>query len=188
MKIPGLLPVLLMVAATGCSSRPDSSATANVAQVPVSSPTPAAVVKSDGRVDLAKLANRPPADFDREFGAPLESKVTGSVEYRLYKVAGNPRGLAVRFRQGRARQFNLFTARPFESARQAISEAFGIDVGTAKSQRDPREPLTETFAGTFGGVSFSKLAAKKEDAGGFVLVFAEIGELKQAKPLASGRQ
>lgn len=166
-----------MTAAAACSPRPESSS-ANQSNTVIPSPTPTlpGVRKDLAPVDVVKLAGKTPDDFDREFGRPDEAKKQdGGVEYRLYKVFGQSRGLAVRFFGGKARQFNLIIDRPIATSKEALKSVFNIDVAGTRPLPNPKEPLTESYKGTFGGVKFSKVAAKKrEDGNGFILVLAEI--------------
>src|SRR3982750_3860167 len=61
-------------------------------------------------IDVAKLANRSIAEFDRDFDKLAEGKtVAPAGEFRLYKIAGQSKGLSVRFYEGRAKSFNLIS-------------------------------------------------------------------------------
>lgn len=125
---------------------------------------------------MPKLADKQIADFDAAFGKPEESKsIEKGGEYRLYRVNGQSRGLAVRFFGGRAKEFNLILDRPLPTSADALRQVFAIDVGKSPPTRDPKEPLTETYKGKFGGVRFEKVSAKKQQDGkGFILVLAVV--------------
>jgi hypothetical protein len=126
---------------------------------------------------VPRLADRSPAELDAVFGRPTETKaLEKGGQYRLYPVAGQPQGLAVRFYGGRAKSFNLLLAVPVSSSKDALKRFFSIDVGRSPPARDPQEPLTEKYAGTFGGVKFAKVSAKRDENGrGYVFVLAEVG-------------
>lgn len=69
----------------------------------------------------------------------------------------------------------MLLTKPFSSSKETLKNAFGIDIGKATPRKDPKEPLSESFQGTFNGVKFSKLSAKKDDQGkGFIFVLAEV--------------
>lgn len=129
-------------------------------------------------LDVPKLANQPIAGLDEIFGAPLESKpLENGGEYRLYKIAGQSKGLAVRFYAGKAKSFNVILDKPVATAKEALKQVFGIDVGNSARIKDAKEPLSERYQGTFGGVKFTKVSAKKQaDGRGFIFVLAEAAE------------
>ncbi len=129
-------------------------------------------------IDVPKLANKSIAELDKAFGKPDESKsVENGGEYRLYKIASQPKGLAVRFFGGKAKSFNLILDKPIPTSKEALKQSFGIDVGNSAIIKDPKETLSEKYQGTFGGVKFTKVSAKRQDNGnGFIFVLAEVAE------------
>lgn len=172
---PLLIAAALFFSACGNSAN-DSAAT--IAKSPTNVPTivEPAPVKLPSTIDIPKLADKQIADFDAAFGKPQESKsIENDGEYRLYRVNGQSRGMAVRFFGGRAKEFNLILDRPLATSSEALRQVFAIDVGKTPPARNPKEPLTETYKGTFGGVKFAKVAAKKQQDGkGFILVLASV--------------
>lgn len=126
-------------------------------------------------IDVPKLADKSIAELDKAFGKPEESKsVENGGEYRLYKISGQPKGLAVRFFGGKAKSFNLLLDKPLPTSKEALKQSFGIDVGNSAIIKDPKEALSEKYQGTFGGVKFTKVSAKRQDSGkGFIFVLAE---------------
>ena len=142
--------------------------------------TPDAPIKPEQTIpiDVPKLAGKSPAELDDFFGAPQESAtLENGGGYRLYKIAGQTKGLAVRFYGGRAKSFNLISDKPYATSKEAVRQVFNIDVGNSVPGKDAKEPLTEMFRGTFGGVRFAKLSAKKQaDGKGFIFVLAEVSE------------
>lgn len=143
-------------------------------------PSAPAVVKpaQTDVVDIPKLANKPAAELDKIFGEPDETKpLENGGEYRLYKISGQSKGLAVRFYGGRAKSFNLILDKPFPTSKAALKQVFNIDVGNSAPLKDAKEPLSERYQGVFGGVKFTKVSAKKQaDGKGFVFVLAEVAE------------
>lgn len=129
-------------------------------------------------IDVPKFADKSAAELDKIFGAPEESKpIEKGGEYRLYKIKGQSKGLAVRFYGGRAKSFNLILDTPLPTSKAALKEIFGIDVGNSAPIKDAKEPLSEKYQGTFGGVKFTKVSAKKQANGkGFIFVLAEVAE------------
>ncbi|MEP6904150.1 MAG: hypothetical protein ABJA66_20700 [Actinomycetota bacterium] len=104
-------------------------------------------------IDVRKFADKSIAEIDRAFGNPDESKlIKDGGEYRLYKIANQPKGLAVRFYDGRAKSFNLILDKPLPTSKEALKQTFGIDVGNSAPIKDPKETLSEKYQGTFGGV------------------------------------
>jgi len=172
----------LVFAAFGCQSA-DETNTSN-ANAPANSiqpsKTPNVSLKSEQTIpiDVAKLADKPIAELDKTFGAPQESSaIEKGGEFRLYKIAGQSKGLAVRFYGGKAKSFNLILDKPVSTSKDALKQSFGIDVGNSVSIKDAKEPLTESFRGTFGGIKFKKVSAKKQESGrGFIFVLAEVAE------------
>lgn len=145
-------------------------------------PTQTVSVKSSQQtpVDIAKLADRSAFEVAKILGEPIETKeitVPKKGEYRFYEIAGEPKGLAIRFYDGRAKNFNLILTEPAATAREALKRTFAIDVGNKPPTKDKQEPLSEKWSGSFGGVKFSSVYAKREsEKGGFVFVLAEIAE------------
>ncbi len=127
-------------------------------------------------IEVSKLANKNSTQLDKILGKPLEVKpIEDGGEYRLYQIKSETKGLAVRFYGDKAKSFNLLLTKPVSSSKETLKNAFGIDIGKANAKKDPKEPLSESFHGTFNGVKFSKLSAKKDDQGnGFIFVLAEI--------------
>lgn len=166
----------------GCSSAPEtktekpavSTNSAPLAKPENTAPKPGQTIP----IDVSKLADKPIAEFDRVFGRAEESKaIENGGEYRLYKIAGQPAGLAVRFYKGRAKNFNLILEGSFPTSKEALKKAFDLDVGNSAPVKDPKEPLSEKYQGTFGGVKFKKVSAKRrENGGGFIFVLAEVAE------------
>ena len=141
-----------------------------------SNPETAAVKSTPTNIiDVPKLADKSIAELDIAFGKPDESKpIENKGEYRLYKIAGQSRGLAVRFFGGKAKSFNLISDKIFPTSKEALKQLFNIDVGNSVPIKDPKETLSEKYQGTFGGVKFTKVSAKRQDNGnGFIFVLAE---------------
>lgn len=133
-------------------------------------------IKNNLPIDVSKLVNKNSSQLDKTLGNPLEVKATeDGGEYRLYSIENEPKGLAVRLYKNQAKSFNLLLTNPIASSKETLKRAFGIDVGKQSPIKDPKEPLSERFEGTFNGVKFSKLSAKKDDKGkGFIFVLAEV--------------
>lgn len=129
-------------------------------------------------VDVAKLANKTTEEIDEIFGQPTETKEISQPkkgEYRVYKIADEPKGLAIRFYDGRAKNFNLILSAPVSTAKEALKKTFAMDVGNQSPIKDAKEPLSEKWSGNFGGVKFSTVYAKREsELRGFVFVLAEV--------------
>lgn len=129
-------------------------------------------------IDAAKLANKTTEEIDEIFGRAIEIKEISQPkkgEYRVYKVADEPKGLAIRFYDGRAKNFNLILSAPVSTSKEALKKNFAIDVGNQPPTKDENEPLSEKWSGNFGGVKFLKVSARRETANkGFVFVLAEI--------------
>jgi hypothetical protein len=162
----------------GCRSA-EEIPNANIPEVrPVPSNTPVFNPPVAARVDVPGLVNKTAAEIDRLLNPPEETKpIENNGEYRLYKLAGQPKGLAVRFYGGRAKSFNLILAAPESTSKEALNKFFGIDVGNLRPTKDPKEPLSEKYQGTFGGVRFAKVSAKRENAAsGFVFILAEVAK------------
>jgi hypothetical protein len=160
----------------GCRSA-EEPPTANIPEArPVPSNTPVFNPPVAERVDVPGLAGKTAAEIDKLLGPPEEVKpIENNGEYRLYKLAGQPKGLAVRFYGGRAKSFNLILTAPEPTSKEALRKFFAIDVGNLSPLKNPKEPLSEKYQGTFGGVKFSTVSAKKQENGkGFIFVLAEI--------------
>lgn len=131
-------------------------------------------------VDIAKLANKTAEEIDEILGQAEEIKdieTPKKGEYRVYEIADEPKGLAIRFYDNRAKNFNLILSNPVSTAKDALKKAFAIDVGNQPPKKDKNEPLSEKWSGNFGGVKFSNVYAKREnEKSGFVFVLAEIAE------------
>jgi hypothetical protein len=170
----------LLFAAFGCQSTTkteNSNVVVNPAQ-PAQTPKTSPKSEPTIPVNVPKLAGKSPAELNEIFGAPQKfSSTVNFNEYRLYKIAGQSKGLAVRFERGKAWSFNLILDSPLPTSKEALKRAFNIDVGNFAPVKDAKEPLSEKYQGTFGGVKFKKVSAKKqENAGGFIFVLAEVGE------------
>ena len=174
--------ILLFALFSGCQKQqeiPENKAV--IAETPKASPTVAAE-KPLQKIpfDVAKLANKSAAEIDGIFGEPVETEeitIPKKGEYRLYKIAGEPKGLAIRFYGGRAKNFNLILSKPVGTAKEALKKTFIIDVGNKSPLKDKQEPLSEKWSGEFGGVKFTSVYAKRESENkGFVFVLAEVAD------------
>ena len=150
---------------------------------PQASPTVTATIAPNElqkTADVPKLVNKSAAELDKTFGQPekitpatLASEKPG--EYRLYKMAGHPKGLSIRFYKDKAVRFNLILGTPEKSSRDALLKIFNIDV--TKMTVVKGDSLSETWKGESNGVNFSTAYAKRDDAkSGFVMIHAEIGQ------------
>lgn len=172
-----LFAFLLLLFAFGCQKteefKPQSIQNKEVAVQPTQ--TKADPVKIQLPIDLAKIARKSVSELDRIFGTPTETKTDGN--YRLYQISGEPKGLAVRFFNGKALNFNILLSKSYPTSKDVIKQVFGVDLVNAVPFKNPKEPLSEGFTGTFGGVKYKKLLAKKDEKGtGFIFVLAEIAE------------
>jgi hypothetical protein len=172
----------LVFAAFACQSagEPNTSngnAPANSVQ-PTKTPVLSLKPEQTIPIDIARLAGKSIDEFDRFFEKIAEGKTVEPVgEFRLYKIAGQSKGLSVRFYGNRAKSFNLISDNIFETSKEALMKLFNIDVGSLTPVKKNREPLTESYQGTFGGVKFKKISAKKQaDGKGFIFVLAEVSE------------
>jgi hypothetical protein len=178
-NISVFLLVLLSFACQNATEKPAETKTENTSKVitetkqtPNVSPT---VNVSNSTVDLAKLIGKKPVEIESILGKPLENKEKGA--FQLYKLADEPKGLAVRFLGGRAVNFNLISSKSFATSQEAILKSFGIDVGKIPPIRNANEPLTERFQGMFNGIKFDKISAKKDEkTNQFIFVLAEVKE------------
>lgn len=170
----------LSLAAVGCQSaietKPENSN--------IGSNQPAGTAKTPPKsaraipLDVAALANKTLAEFEEIFDKIEEGKTVEPVgEFRLYRIAGQSKGLAVRFYGNRAKSFNLISDNAYPTSKEALKQIFNIDVGSLPPVKRNSEPLTESYQGTFGGVKFKKVSAKREGSGrGFIFVLAEVAE------------
>ena len=165
-----------------CTNTPETSSadrpgkTATPAQNPIQE-KPKFAAKSE--VDVPALANQPPEEFDRLYGpstkiSPVRnnSKLMPG-EYREYRVPGHPKGLSVRFYRDKAKRFNLLLGKEENSGRDALRNIFKIDVGPLK--RVKTDPLSDTWNGEAGGISYKTAYAKRSKTGGkYVMLHAEV--------------
>jgi hypothetical protein len=169
--------ILLVSVAVGCRKAEDSKAE-------TATPTPTKTIttkvetetpKATLPIEVAKLIEKSGDELDKIFGKPLEIKPDEEgAEYRLYKIEGEPKGFAVRFYGGKAKSFNMIFAKPISTSKAALQQVFKIDVGNSPLIKNPKEPLTEAYQGTFNGVKFTKVSAKKDGKGNeFIFVLAE---------------
>jgi hypothetical protein len=131
-------------------------------------------------VNVPQLANKSTSEVDRILGRPEIIKLIkepAAGEYRVYRIPNHPKGLAVRFYGNKAIDFNLILSAPLPTSKQTLKEIFGIDVGDAPFKIDSKEPLSEVWRGTFNGVRFAKVYAKRErENGGFIFVLAQVAQ------------
>jgi hypothetical protein len=175
-KFFGLIFVILLSALIfGCQTAQETK----VETKPQATPT-VAVNPMQSTVDVPKLANKSTVELDKVFGQP--EKVTLATvsnempgEYRLYKMAGHPKGLSVRFYKDKAVRFNLILGMPEKSSRDALLKYFNLDATKMTTVRG--DSLSETWKGAANGVNFSTAYAKREKArSDFVMIHAEIGQ------------
>lgn len=171
--------LFLLLAASGCQSTTETKPENINNLVPLVTPPPVAekTVQTNA-IDVPKLADKSIAEIDKVFGTPDAAKsIDNGGQYRLYKIANQPKGLAVRFYGGKAKNFNIILDKPFPTSKEALRQVFGIDVGNSAPIKDPKEPLSEKYQGTFGGVKFTKVSAKRQESGqGFIFILAEVAE------------
>lgn len=143
---------------------------------PISSKTISPKFEAVKTIDVPKLSNKSADELDEILGNPREVKpIENGGEYRLYEIADQPKGLAVRFYGGKAKSFNLILENPVPTSKETLKNFFNIDVGTIAARKDAKEPLSDIYQGIFGGVKFSKVSAKRLESGkGFVFVLAEV--------------
>jgi hypothetical protein len=172
----------LLLASFGCQSATETKTeNPNNSNISIQTPKPETIAaKPDQKlaIDVPKLADKSVAELDKTFGKPDESKkIENGGEYRLYKIVGQTKGLAVRFYGGKAKSFNLILDKPLPTSKEALKQIFNIDVGNVQVTKDPKETLSEKYQGTFGGVKFTKVSAKRQENGdGFVFVLAEVAQ------------
>ena len=131
-------------------------------------------------IDVPKFTNKSAVEIDKILAQP--EKVTPAIiareipgEYRLYKLAENPKGLSIRFYKDKAVRFNLLLGKPEKSSREALLKYFNIDVAKMTSVKG--ESLSETWKGSANGVNFSTAYAKRDKPGGdFVMIHAETNQ------------
>ncbi|HEY8561760.1 MAG TPA: hypothetical protein VIL74_15395 [Pyrinomonadaceae bacterium] len=173
----------LTLIASGCRTAPETK-TENASAPPASvqpAGTPPRVSPISVQtipIDVPRLAGKSIDELDEVFGAPEEaSSIESGGEFRLYRIGGQSKGLAVRFYGKRAKSFNLILDEPVSTSQSALKQIFNIDVGESAPLKDAREPLTDVYRGVFGGVKFKKVSAKKQENGkGYIFVLAEVGE------------
>ncbi len=172
---------LIFFALAAASCRTTQNKDVIVSPSPQTQPSPTAVKNETLRavVDVPRLVGKSTLEVDEMLGKPETvkqiNKPTG--EYRVYKIPNHPKGLAVRFYGDKAIDFNLILSEPLPTSKQALKEIFGIDVGDAAFKIDSKEPLSEVWRGTFDGVRFEKVYAKRErENGGFIFVLAEVAQ------------
>lgn len=171
--------IFFALVAAGCRTTQNSDVT--VSPTPQIPPSPASVKNKAPQavVDVPQLAGKSTFEVDKIMGKPETVKQIKkpSGEYRVYKIPNHPKGLAVRFYGDKAVDFNLILSQPLPSSKQTLQEIFGIDVGDAPFNIDLKEPLSEVWRGTFNGVRFEKVYAKRErENGGFIFVLAEAAQ------------
>lgn len=173
--------LILLMLACGSSSEKNTDVNSNKntaveKATPQSTPEPAKSVKI---VDVPKLADKSPKEFDDTFGEPVKiTKIKDNPrlmpgEYREYKVEGHPKNLSVRFYKDQAKRFNLLLGTPEKSSQDALSNIFKIDVGGMRKVKS--EALSETWKGSADGIRYKTAYAKRSRAGvDFVMLHAEI--------------
>lgn len=180
-RILGLSLAFSMISiVSGCQSASETKTeNANVSTVsaqPSNTPNIPPTSAQKTPIDVPKFAGKSSQELDKVFGTPEKSNsVQKDHEFRLYKIAGQPEGLVVWFYGGRAKSFNLVLEKPVSTSKEALKLYFNIDVGNSAPVKDAKEPLTEKYKGTFNGVKFGKVSAKKQaDGKGFIFVLAEL--------------
>lgn len=171
--------IFSVFAKTGCQVTRNG----NIAISPSPSVQPSSTIKSENLptrevVNVPQLANKSTVEVDKILGKPEIIKLIkepAAGEYRVYKIAKHPKGLAVRFYGDKAIDFNLILSESLPTSKQALKEMFGIDVGDVPFHIDSKQPLSEVWRGTFNGVRFEKVYAKRErENAGFIFVLAEV--------------
>ncbi|HEX8198358.1 MAG TPA: hypothetical protein VF571_19340 [Pyrinomonadaceae bacterium] len=172
---------LIFFALVTASCRTTQNSDVTVSPSPQIQPSPA-IIKNEtlqAVVDVPRLAGKSTFEVDEILGKPETVKQIKKPagEYRVYKIPNHPKGLAVRFYGDKAIDFNLILSAPLPTSKQSLKEVFGIDVGDAPFKIDSKEPLSEVWRGTFNGVRFAKVYAKREsENGGFIFVLAEVAQ------------
>jgi len=176
--LSSIFTIFLLLAVTGCQSTTETKTenTNNSVLRPTPPPVAEKTVQTNV-IDVPKLADKSIAEIDKVFGPPDGAKsIENGGQYRLYKIANQPKGLAVRFYGGKAKNFNIILDKPVSTSKEAL-KVFSIDVGNAAPVKDPKEPLSEKYQGTYGGVRFTKVSAKRQESGqGFIFILAEVAE------------
>ncbi len=176
-----IFPALVLTALfLGCGTKierevqENSDLVVNIAPVEVKTAGP-----SPSAVDVPELVNKSASYFDDQFGKPVKITLIENVpalmpgEYREYQIEGHPKGLSVRFHRDKAKRFNLLLGKPGESAEKSLAKIFRIDV--KEMNRVKTDPLSESWTGRSGVVSFKTAYAKRDKPGGkFVMLHAEI--------------
>lgn len=131
-------------------------------------------------VNVPQLAYKSTSEVDKILGKPETIKLIKEPtagEYRVYRIPNHPKGLAIRFYGDKAIDFNLILFAPLPASKQTLKDIFGINVGDVPFQIDSKEPLSEVWQGTFNGVKFTKVYAKRErENGGFIFVLAQASQ------------
>jgi hypothetical protein len=172
--------IFIALAAANCRTTPNSDVT--VSPSPQIQPSPAAIKNETWQavVDVPRLAGKSTFEVDKILGRPEIVKLIkkpAAGEYRVYQIPNHAKGLAVRFYGDKAIDFNLILSEPLPTSKQTLKDIFGIDVGNAPFKIDSKEPLSEVWRGTFNGVRFAKIYAKRErENGGFIFVLAEVAQ------------
>jgi hypothetical protein len=172
---------LIFFALAAASCRTTQNNDVIVSPSPQIQPSPA-IIKNETQqvvVDVPRLAGKSTFEVDEILGKPETVKQIKKPagEYRVYKIPNHTKGLAVRFYGDKAIDFNLILSEPLPTSKQSLKEIFGIDVGDAPFKIDSKEPLSEVWRGTFNGVRFEKVYAKRErENGGFIFVLAEVAQ------------
>lgn len=181
MKYLSFCPIILVFAAVGCQTiRNDNDVISPSPSVQPSSAVKNGNLPARPVVNVPLLANKSTSEVDKILGEPEIVKLIkepAAGEYRVYRIPNHPKGLAIRFYGDKAIDFNLIFPAPLPTSKQALKEVFGIDVGDAPFKIDSKEPLSEVWRGTFDGVRFEKIYAKRErENGGFIFVLAKIAQ------------
>ncbi|MEZ5427682.1 MAG: hypothetical protein R2747_15545 [Pyrinomonadaceae bacterium] len=180
-----LISLGLILFSSGCqNSAPDTGqpvARETPKDAPQTEKTERQKPKAPDFVDVPRLADKSAAEFDAIFGPPEKiTEITDNPaimpgEYRLYRVAGHPKGLSVRFYRDRAKRFNLLLGTPRKSSKEALLEVFKIDISGMKKVKG--ESLSEKWSGESSGIRFETAYAKREKSGGdFTMLHAEVGQ------------
>jgi len=163
----------------GCGAQPETAPEKTTVTPPKEEIKRVEEKPSVTEVDVPKLANKSAEHFDEIFGDPVKiSPVRNNPklipgEYREYKVEGHRKGLSVRFHRDKAKRFNLLLGKPEKTSTNALATIFKIDV--KKLSRVQSDPLSETWKGKFGTVTFETAYAKRSKSSGeFIMLHAEV--------------
>ena len=174
-----ILSVSICLFTVGCGKTDTAQVETNAGTPETQNPDKKTKAKHINRlpVNVVKLVNKNSTELEDILGKPLEVKKTeDGGEYHLYEIENEPKGLAIRLYDDKARSFNVLLERKIKTSREALRSVFGLDVGSKTSIKDPKEPLSENYQGTFSGIKFSKISAKKDAQGkGFIFVLVEAG-------------